>query len=77
MIQHLWNKDTVASIVLAADAGRTERFAAEELISHFREMTGITLRTKADTSPCTPYEICIGHGRHAALAADIANKDKI
>ena len=43
MIQHLWNKDTVASIVLAADAGRTERFAAEELAKYFEGKDNVPL----------------------------------
>jgi len=66
---------TLWTLVLGTELSETERFAAEELISHFREMTGITLRTKADRSPCTPYEICIGHGRHAALATDIGDAE--
>ena len=40
MSQILWNSTTTAAIVLAADAGKTETYAAEELAAYFSKMSG-------------------------------------
>lgn len=59
---------TLWTVVRGANLSETEAFAVDEFISHFAEMSGITLRQKDDQDPITPYEICIGAGRHASLA---------
>ena len=40
MTHLLWNRETVAAIVLASDAGKTECFAAEELAKYLAQMAG-------------------------------------
>ena len=55
-------------VVVGKAPSDSEKFAVDELIDHFEQMSGVRLRRKADASPISDYEICIGAGRHATLA---------
>ena len=61
----LWAKDgrALAQIVIAADAGRIERFAASELKLHLDEMTGADFKIVSDAAPSAGYEIRVGESR--------------
>jgi len=54
------------SIVVAQDAIPAERFAAEELAWHIREMSGADLKIISDTNPLPENAILLGHTRHLA-----------
>ena len=54
------------SIVVAKDAIPTERFAAEELASHIKQMSGADLKIVSDAGPLPAKAILLGRSRHLA-----------
>lgn len=65
------NGKTCWSIVLGKDLTPSERFAADELQTHFAAICGASLRVKENKSPVTDYEICIGVGKHTIGYEDV------
>lgn len=53
-------------IVLAQDAILSERFAADELALHIREMSGATVKIVTDAEPLPTHAIVLGTSRHLA-----------
>lgn len=53
-------------IVVPADAIAVELFAAEELATHVRQMSGINLRVVRDNEPLPSQAILLGNVRHLA-----------
>ena len=70
MKQILWNREEMASVVIAPGADQTVRFAAEELAKYMRQMSGKTVRvtTSADEQTCilVGREACV----HAGFVPD-------
>jgi len=57
----------VATVVLSADAGPSEQWAAQELVDHIQQMTGATLTLQAEGGPLPEPAVLIGDG--AAVAS--------
>ena len=55
---------SVYRIIVADDASASTRYAAEELQSHLKQMTGATLPILSDTGPLGSAEIILGNNRH-------------
>ena len=68
------NGQSSYSIVTAEDASPSTRYAAEELQTFLRQMTGANLPIVSDRAPVGPREIVLGdssHLRHAAPQLDL------